>query len=71
MIVATPYLTPAQQLSAQLRAMVRAGEKLPPLQLEHLEEELDNIYSAVRNLRARYELLTGEKIEPEEPFDGS
>jgi len=71
MTVAAPYLTPAQQLSAQLRAMVKAGGKLPPLQQEHLQEELENIYAAVRNLRQRYELLTGTKIEVEEPFDGS
>ena len=66
-----PYLTPAEQLSSQLRAMVRAGEKLPPLQKEHLQEELENIYAAVRNLRKRYELLTGQTIVVEEPYDGS
>lgn len=71
MTVPAPYLTPAQQLSAQLRAMVKAGEKLPPVQKDQLQEELENIYAAVRNLRARYELITGEKIEPEEPYDGS
>jgi len=59
MIVAAPYLSPAQQLNAQLRAMVRAGEKLPTLQQEQLQEELENIYSAVRNLRRRYEIITG------------
>lgn len=80
MIVADPvdpanaprvYLTPQQQLSAQLRAMLKAGDKLPPLQREHLQEELDNIYASIRRLRERYELLTGEQIVVEEPFDGS
>lgn len=65
------YLTPSQQLSAHLRAMVKAGNKLSPLQKEHLQEELENIYAAVRTLRQRYELLTGETIQVEEPFDGS
>lgn len=71
MIVAAPYLSPAQQLSAQLRAMVKAGDKLAPEQLEDLQEELQNIYASVRVFRERYQLLTGEKIEVEEPYDGS
>ena len=71
MIVAAPYLSPAQQLSAQLRAMVKAGKKLPPLQQAQLQVELDNIYASIRDLRRRYEQLTGETIEVEEPYDGS
>lgn len=71
MIVAAPYLSPQQQLSAQLRAMVKAGDKLTPEQLEGLQEELQNIYTSVRVFRERYQAVTGEKIEVEEPYDGS